>query len=176
MVSASRALVAAAFGMAGALVGACALVAQVEEVSYGPTPTDSATSEDASVEATTVDATSERAPIDDGCDEDHDGSRATGACGGDDCDDTDPRTHPGADFVSEPPPAGRMGDWNCDGVVTKQYPERFTCFVDTAQCVTVAGFLGDAPCGQNADFITCQLAGGTTCAPEAPTKHAQGCR
>jgi hypothetical protein len=44
-----------------------------------------------------------------------------------DCDDLDPLRFPGQAFVSEPPPAGQNGDWNCDGEVDVYRTEPVNC-------------------------------------------------
>jgi len=50
------------------------------------------------------------------CDTDGDGYRAEGDCGGDDCDDTDPTVHPGAD-EGDASGNGNGVDNDCDGTV-----------------------------------------------------------
>src|SRR6516162_9579868 len=54
-------------------------------------------------------------PIGSLCDRDGDGFRAMGSpCHGNDCDDDDPRAHPGASFLYDPPTEATLGDWNCN--------------------------------------------------------------
>ena len=88
----------------------------------------------------------------DPCDKDDDGYLAV-ACDGGDCDDDDPRAHPAADagFITSLISSVTVGDWNCDGVVTKQFGYDLNCGALSmgANCVTVSGFVGDPACGEN---------------------------
>lgn len=85
------------------------------------------------------------------CDKDDAASEA-GTCGGNDCNDLDPFI-PHDGFVSSKP-VGHSGDWNCDGVVTKQFPVNLNCGL-LANC-SAAGFTGDPPCGTSGEFVTCK--------------------
>ena len=85
------------------------------------------------------------------CDKDDAASEA-GACGGNDCNDLDPFI-PHDGFVKSKP-VGHSGDWNCDGVVTKQFPVNLNCGL-LAKC-SAAGFTGDPPCGTAGEFVTCK--------------------
>lgn len=101
-------------------------------------------------EAGLVDAT--------GCDpcdcDDDDAKSEAGACGagGTDCNDLDPFI-PHDGFVASKP-NGHSGDWNCDGVVTKQFPVNLNCGL-LANC-SAAGFSGDPPCGAGGMFVRCK--------------------
>ncbi|HEY1955231.1 MAG TPA: hypothetical protein VGH28_06450 [Polyangiaceae bacterium] len=137
-----------------------------------------ASTPDASEETTLVDVADEPPPPpgdagDDGfdpCDQDHDMHRAKGACGGDDCNDNDPRVHPGlTQFVTDVPDAAPFGDWNCDGTVQYQYPA-VTCAVT---CSTSEGFPSPGPgCGFSAEYVDCT---NVTCALADAGIRVQGC-
>lgn len=85
------------------------------------------------------------------CDQDDAASEAS-ACGGNDCNDLDPFI-PHDGFVKSKP-VGHGGDWNCDGVVTKQFPVNVNCGL-LGDC-NAAGFTGDPPCGTSGEFVTCK--------------------
>lgn len=115
----------------------------------------------------------------DPCDQDRDGFRAANAlCGGDDCDDGDPRAHPNADFVAAAPPATTNGDWNCDGVIEKQWATHVSCFSvgGSSACDTLSGFLDDPACGESGRFVQCELRSGSRCVPAAFEIRRQSCR
>ena len=100
-----------------------------------------------------------------------------------DCDDLNPAIHPGLGFVLDVWPSGTthtpVGDWDCNGETTRQYPYDGTC-ASLSNCST--GFSGNPPCGGTSDYLTC-AAGvlplvGLTCsekAHEAPGLRTQGC-
>lgn len=168
---------AAAVLAAGALpIFACAAIADVEPIAY-----QSANQDAASDGAPGAD-TSVSAPPDAGddallCNDDEDGDGVTSeACGGADCDDTDPLTHPGADFVDVTPPAGKNGDWNCDGVVTKQFSENLDCSSFTAdECATHLGYTTKATCGDLLTFVACFVSQGA-CLARVEGLRKQGCK
>ncbi|MEA2749668.1 MAG: hypothetical protein QOI41_3811 [Myxococcales bacterium] len=94
------------------------------------------------------------------CDCDNDHFRADGGtCSfpSQDCDDLNPNIFPGQGFV-----AGAMwtsphqpeGDWNCDGVRTKQYDYNQKCN-DTNNCNGKSGFNDDPNCEETAVFNNC---------------------
>jgi hypothetical protein len=130
----------------------------------------------------------EAAPDAPPCDQDLDMFLAeAGACGGNDCDDNDPRAHPGADFRTDPPHPPTNGDWNCDKRVDKQYPANLMCTalnlnaLGGQPCSAFSGFVGDPGCGQSDTFVTCVpgslLLGNVTCmAPPDAGTRMQGCR
>jgi hypothetical protein len=129
---------------------------------------------DAGVDAFTFEAGPD-API---CDQDQDGFKDdSGACGGNDCDDHDPRANPGVtDFRTDPPTPVTKGDWNCNGRLEKQYNTYVSC--PTLQlggsCDAVNGFMDDPPCGTSSMFVQCASA--LVCAPGPVTMRVQGCR
>jgi hypothetical protein len=98
-----------------------------------------------------------------------------------DCDDLNPAIHPGQSFVSahwdNASPHVPAGDWNCDGVVTKQYAYDFTCAggPPPLACTGTEGLIGDPECGQTASYETCTN-GPVGCKPSAPEIRTQGCR
>ena len=139
----------------------------------------SVTFDDASVpvdsgdDATVVEGGPDAPPGDGGadadpCDKDNDGYKAT-SCGGNDCNDDDPRVNPGVtQFVTDVPNAFPWGDWNCDGNVEAQYPT-VTC---AATCQTTEGFLATEGCGSSGEYVTCA---GLCVKSDAGTR-TQGCR
>lgn len=105
-------------------------------------------------------------------DKDNDGHIAR-ACGGDDCNDDDPLVHPGQAFVSEVPKSPNIGDWNCDGTVTKEHASGVSCQFFT--CGQQKGFTGSPPCGTEGDYITCKL-DGINCIVGTTVKQLQACK
>src|SRR5207248_3265773 len=108
-----------------------------------------------------------------------------GVCGGNDCDDHDPYTHPGADFSTRAPHPPTNGDWNCDGRVEKQYPSSLLCPLNLnalggQPCSAFSGFAADPGCGESNTFITCEPGGllvNLACvAPADAGTRPQGCR
>lgn len=159
--------------VAGAL-SACATIADVEPIEYQSTGNDAASDDVPDRDATADAATTPDAPS---CDTDGDGDGVPSeACGGADCDDTDPRVNPNADFVDEPPPAGKNGDWNCDGVVTKQFDENLDCSTFTPdECPTHVGFVTKAACGELFNSVACYVSQGA-CIAKVEGLRKQGCK
>jgi hypothetical protein len=164
----------------------------------GDDPADSRTVEDGGADAiaASVEAGGEAAVVGDATAPDGDGADAgcgTCDCDGDgylragcgdagdagiDCDDDDPRRHPGQGALDDIPPPGQtpFGDWNCDGKVDKSYPPSVQCAVGVG-CASLKGFLGDPGCGATGDYVSCvPAAAGLTCAPGSPTPMKQRCR
>jgi hypothetical protein len=84
--------------------------------------------------------------------------------------------HPGADFVTDVPPDGSTGDWNCDGVVTKQFDASPPGACRSMDCLIEAGaFQVDLGCGEIGDFYFCQNPSVCPLVPGSK-KRAQGCR
>lgn len=155
-------------------VASCALVADVEPIEYRATERDAA----GAVDATGIDGGNDQ----DGghgatsCDQDGDGWPSK-ACGGTDCDDTDPRVHPGADFSDAVPPKGSNGDWNCDGQVTKKIPDNQSCSSFDKDCDLHSGFATVVACGETAKSTTCVYSGLTKACVELPgAEQKQSCR
>jgi hypothetical protein len=149
----------------------------------GDAPSDAPANADGAGDAN--DAAGEDAP--DGapdaatCDEDHDTYQAQGAiCGGLDCDDHDPRANPGVmSFQTYAPQAPTNGDWNCDGVVEKQYSTNVSCnmLMLGPACVTFTGFTGDPACGSSGAFVQCTASTlGLTCTDGPTSMQVQGCK
>jgi len=106
------------------------------------------------------------------CDRDHDGFQST-ACGGADCDDFDPRAHPGADFLQDLPTTTTKGDWNCNNVVEKRDIVA-NCASVSSSCSSVQGFANDEGCGATGAFVQCQGVG--VCISAAAGSRTQACR
>jgi hypothetical protein len=107
---------------------------------------------------------------DDPCDKDHDGYKAEGVCGGNDCNDENAQQHPGqTSFLTDEPDAAPFGDWNCDGTVEKLYPFA-TCF---ATSCGLQSFTSDTGCGITNPFIICS---GLGCPATDAGTRTQGCR
>lgn len=104
------------------------------------------------------------------CDEDNDTYLAKGSCGGNDCDDHDPRVNPGAGFLTDIPTAYPYGDWNCDGTVDSQYPI-VGCGIGIA-CDNSQGFLATVACGKSGAFVNCS----GLCSKTDAGMRTQGCR
>lgn len=126
-------------------------------------------------DAAAVDATG----CPDKCDCDEDGVRSdnpTCPDAGLDCNDLDPFI-PHDGFVASKP-NGHDGDWNCDGVVTKQFPVNMNCGL-LAKC-NAAGFTGDPPCGTAGPFVRCKNLAlplpGLLCETAATETVIQGCK
>ena len=127
---------------------------------------------DTGTDAVVVDDAGDAAPdAEDPCDLDHDGYKAEGgACGGNDCNDHNPKQNPGVKQpVYDEPDAAPFGDWNCDGKVDYDYPF-VACGVNTCNAQTFATSTG---CGITNPFVTC--AAPVTCAPVDAGTRTQGC-
>ncbi len=106
----------------------------------------------------------------DPCDEDNDGYKAEGTCGGTDCNDHDSRVNPGqTQFITDVPDAAPWGDWNCDGYKQPQYPS-VSCNLGVA-CDNAQGFSTSEDCGLVGSFVTCA---GLCTKSDAGTR-TQGC-
>lgn len=106
----------------------------------------------------------------DPCDRDHDGYKSP-SCGGNDCNDDDPRVNPGVtSFVYDVPDAAPFGDWNCDGQVVKTYPNVIS--LCTTSC-GAQGFEAVVDCGMSATLVQC--VGSITCTKADAGLHTQGC-
>jgi hypothetical protein len=93
------------------------------------------------------------------CDCDHDTHLAKGPCGGDDCDDHDPTTHPGADYSTDPTAKGDF-DHDCSGAPDPDPTMNIAvnCGVVGLPCKQAKdGFLGKIPeCGKPGAWGNCQ--------------------
>lgn len=116
-------------------------------------------------DASAIDA----AACSDVCDCDSDGYVRDGGCDGDagdaggkptgDCDDTDPLRNPRSGYVAVKP-TSHTGDWNCDGVVEKGYPEgNRACTGTPLTGCAGEGFEKPVACGEEADYFKCGAAG-----------------
>jgi hypothetical protein len=176
----SRRLLALMLFTALAFAGACAFVLDAQDIEYRVLDGGLGDSQPDGASAGDLDAsTPEEASTDvDPCDVDRDGFRSeAGTCGGADCDDNDSRAHPGAGFVSDVPPDGGKGDWNCDGVVTKQFPITTLgpfCPVDCPADGGYGTFGEDVGCGMVGKFVPC-VDDGSACRPGTEELHPQGC-
>ena len=106
------------------------------------------------------------------CDMDNDGYEAEGgACGGNDCNDNDPRVNPGQkNFLTDVPDAFPWGDWNCDGNAEKEWP-LVACGLTSCNAQT---FTTNTGCGITNPFVTCTTP--VTCAAVDAGTRTQGCR
>jgi len=146
------------------IAAACALVCSCSfpEVTFAP--------DDASLDGAQEAAADAGGDETDPCDKDRDGFKAIGACGGNDCNDDDPRVHPGADFRTDVPDAGPLlGDWNCDGNVEQEW-NAITC---GATSCNAQGFDAPTSCGMVGNFVVCS---GVLCPAADAGTRAQGCR
>jgi hypothetical protein len=107
------------------------------------------------------------------CDKDNDGhAEASARCGGDDCCDIDPRTHPGQkEFFANANACGSF-DHDCSGSAEPEFGKE-NCKLGFFDC-NGDGFAGDAPCGVTASFTNCAWAG-VTCRKNDVSKQ-QRCR
>jgi hypothetical protein len=101
------------------------------------------------------------------CDADHDGHKAQGPCGGDDCDDTDPDVFPKQPkyFPTRSMGQAKVGyDYNCDGKLEQEQQAPVVCLgVNLTACPTDEGFLGSLPaCGDTGRWGKC-VKGTLTC-------------
>jgi len=91
------------------------------------------------------------------CDADRDMHRASGVCGGDDCDDGDPQVSPAQTnyFASRQPNVDF--DYNCGGGPEQEQMAAVVCSGLIGACPTsVSGFLGKLPaCGEEGAWGTC---------------------
>jgi hypothetical protein len=100
------------------------------------------------------------------CDCDGDGHLAAGLCGGDDCDDHDPKAYPGEPVYYATADADPMVgfDWDCSGTAERnpQLVKTVNCGLIGLPCTADTGFLTatTAPsCGQSGKWGTCKQQG-----------------
>lgn len=107
----------------------------------------------------------------DDCDRDRDGYLAA-RCGGRDCNDNDPTTHPNGNWTTA------SIDSDCDGEITPQYYSKLDCdlFTDGPTCAAVAGFLDAPPCGGEGMFARCTWEGTGCTTVNTGTVRVQMCR
>jgi hypothetical protein len=109
------------------------------------------------------------------CDQDGDGYIAEGACGGNDCCDTDPSANPGqVTFFTSADHCGSF-DYNCNGRIDYEYPTNLSCSGTSFNCMGGSGFTGAPACGSLAPFCTCSPSG-LGCAASCGMSTQQGCR
>jgi hypothetical protein len=138
---------------------------------------DSTAPLDAPAQDAPLDVAFEAAPDANPCDKDGDGYLAEGACGGNDCCDTDHSAHPGqtgwfttADFCGS-------FNYSCSSSgVTYQYKNSLTCGgIPTTGCTGGSGFVGMVACGAMGPFATCAPTGTLSCGPVAGGNSQQAC-
>ena len=132
-----------------------------------------------------VEASAEAAPSDAGadvreaeasCDVDRDGHNAMDACGGDDCDDEDPRAVPDAAFRDDLITQRTKGDWNCSKTVERLYPANLVCgALPPIACTGQQGFTDNPACGAAGTFVVCQQVE-LTCLTVSSQLRLQGCK
>lgn len=97
------------------------------------------------------------------CDEDGDRfAKPGGHCGGLDCDDRDPRVRPDRTFNEEDAAVGdggpgTNGDWNCNGVVEREFDVNVSTGCPNLLSLGCAreGWEGVPRCGSTAKFVKC---------------------
>lgn len=116
------------------------------------------------------------------CDCDGDGYLSRGACGGDDCDDHDPKVHPGqTEYQSEPATNPAIGfDYNCSETIDRD-PEQAVVdcgLLDLLLCAENQGFKDTLPaCGEPAEWVRCTPAVlGLACTQESVGMVVARCR
>jgi hypothetical protein len=118
------------------------------------------------------------------CDRDHDGYEpiAAGcapASGAADCDDETFAANPGVlDLVIVPPPPTLPlgGDWNCNGVLEKQFTQIASCPGLSLGCTTRSGITADVPCGATTTYVSCVVSTLVGCVEGAKTTVTMGCK
>ena len=116
----------------------------------------------------------------DPCDCDKDGFKARDAgCGGNDCDDTDNRANPSANFRTDLATKDTNGDWNCDRVterLIKNVNVKCNGLGDTCPGGR-EGLQADIPCGTYGTYVVCAPgAVGVTCDQVDSGTVRQECR
>jgi hypothetical protein len=112
------------------------------------------------------------------CDQDQDHFNAKDqTCGGNDCDDHDPRAYPTEpDFLTDPPHAPTNGDWNCDGMIELQWARGMSCgLLSLGNCAATQGFKDTPGCGEVGSFVQCQVSG-LLCVEGTPAPMTEGCK
>lgn len=141
------------------------------------TPADTALDTDQPSDTTPTDT---KPPTDtsDPCDKDGDGYKAQGgSCGGNDCDDNDPRANPSVATYVTYDATGKThaGDWNCDGATKRQFNVNQNCgILGGKSCAEIRGFTGDPTCGTSGKYIECAISG-ALCVESTSTTRIQGC-
>jgi hypothetical protein len=119
------------------------------------------------------------------CDKDGDGYQpAVGTCvpaGKADCDDLTGAANPGVkDFIGTPPPSTLKppGDWDCSGVVEKQFPRVADCTKGSSLDCSPAhdGLKADLVCGASGTLVKCKVDGLLGCIDGATSTVRQGCK
>lgn len=150
-----------------------------EETTVEVGPEDAADTAEADTLEDVVDVAEVDTRVDDPCDVDRDGYRAKGgSCGGNDCDDGDPRANPGvASFVTfDATGKSHGGDWNCNGTIERQLPINVSCgLLGGATCSATKGFTGSPVCGTSGKYVQC-VTSGALCVEGTTKTEIQGCR
>jgi hypothetical protein len=134
-------------------------------------------------------AASDAAPVvastcsDADCDCDNDTFTRVG-CGSDagpkDCDDADGRYRNDQGFLDIVPPAGKTGDWNCDGKEERYFSANETCGGLLTSCAGRQGFQGNPTCGKLGTYVFCKVGGllNTSCVVDTTLTQTrkQACR
>lgn len=101
----------------------------------------------------------------------------TDAAGPFDCDDTDPRAHPGQSFREDVPTPALAGDWDCVNGVEKRYATKVSCeLLALGACVGVEGFADDPGCGETGSFVRCEVQGVLLCVAGPASTRKQACK
>jgi hypothetical protein len=119
------------------------------------------------------------------CDRDHDGYQPIAAgcappSGEADCDDDTFAANPSVRdlVIAAPPPTLPLGgDWNCNGVLEKQYTQIAAgCAGLSLGCTSRSGILADVPCGATTTYVTCAVSTLLGCVDGATTTVTMGCK
>jgi hypothetical protein len=120
------------------------------------------------------------------CDKDGDGYQpAVGSCvpgtKGADCDDLTGAANPGVkDFIGSAPPLSLKpsGDWDCNGIVEKQFPRVADCTKGSSLDCSPAhdGLKADLVCGASGTLVRCKVDGLLGCVDGATSSVRQGCK
>jgi hypothetical protein len=105
-----------------------------------------------------------------------------------DCDDFNANINPGVNkFIQNPWPGSswpHAGDWNCDGVVSKQLDYNLKCSGAVPSCSSAGattshteGFSDDITCGDTANYFACGGLGSLLCnGLKANGQQTQACK
>lgn len=116
----------------------------------------------------------------DPCDKDGDMHKDP-SCGGDDCDDTDKRAHPGVTGLQYYPEVSpTFGDWNCDHTIDREvkvFGVACTSYlIATTNCAATIGYdVATVKCGAFANYVTCKNGALLNCDIGTSVPKQQGC-
>lgn len=145
------------------------------DASYDAPPSvdgDGATTDSASPDGSSKDA---QADAND-CDQDGDGYKAKGVCGGTDCCDTDADAHPKQTMFFTSADACGSFDYNCDGTIETETTPNIMCGgTGLLGCTGGPGFTGNPTCGATAPYCNCTGSGALACQATSTMMATQAC-